>query len=139
MTEPNPTWSDYLSMSDDEDIVLRDIHCDHCGFITGDQFAYGLHSIECAPEDTEPTYTCSHCKDDRTLIWGMETRKFCHIIKEAYEKITSFRKNLQQAPAYKSGKMFLSKYAETFEWTTNEGREEHFSWYVNAVLPVICL
>ena len=107
--------------------------------IKEDESAYGLHAMENPFADTEPEYTCPLCKDDRTAIWGVETRKFCRIVRQAYEKITNFKKNLHQVPANKVGKMFLAKYAETLEWTNKEGREEHIGWYVNTVLPAICL
>ena len=70
------TWSDNSNTTLDDEISFSEIHCDKCGYITAEQIDYGLHCLEYNNfSGEEYTFACASCKDDRSLVWGMETRE----------------------------------------------------------------
>ena len=97
---------------------------------------YGLHAMECelTENERETPYTCAECKHNKEIVWGLETRKVCKLVKEAYEKIMHFRKNTYPIPANKAGRDLLELYAETLRWAGSDGKEKHFGFHANTML-----
>ena len=107
MTEPSQ--SDLLDMSRDEDIQLANIFCDACGYVSPDFVDVGQHLIECEKLNKEEhlkTYTCIKCRDSTEVLLGLQERELCRLAKSAYEKTATFKPNLHAVPANKIGKAF---------------------------------
>ena len=124
--------------SGDESYMLQ---CDNCGFHTGEQIEFGLHSFECDYlQPTVPNRDCSECiRMEPTTICGLDSKEFCRIIKDFYPKMATFKKNLFSIPGNKAGKIFLERYIESLEWYLEEGPKKHISWWWNSILPCLCL
>ena len=114
--------------------------CDRCGYISQDFVESGLHALECEGVNERPKdYNCELCKENTTPIWGIETREFCSLVKEAYGMIIHFRPNTYTVPATKVGKDFYDLYADTLEMADVDGTKNHFGWYANMILHPIAL
>lgn len=138
--EENP-GPNMLDLADDDEVTFANIFCEHCGYISPDFVETGLHALECEGKDheMENEYTCLECKDNKELIWGLETREVCKLVKEAYEKMVDFKRNTFTIPANKAGKNLLELYAETLRWAGSDGKEGHFGFHANTILMAICL
>ena len=114
--------------------------CDKCGYISQDFVESGLHALECeGVDERQKEYKCETCKDNTSPIWGIETREFCCLVKEAYEKVLHFRPNTHTVPANNVGKEFYDLYADTLEMADADGTKNHFGWYANMILHPISL
>ena len=96
--------------------------CDKCGYISQDFVESGLHALECeGVNERLKDYKCEKCKDNTSPIWGIETREFCSLVKEAYEKVAHFRSSTYTVPANNVGKEFYDLYADTLEMADSDG------------------
>ena len=69
----------------------------------------------------------------------MANNSLCNQVKQVYEKVVYFKKNLFNVPANKTGKLFLEKFAETIEWAASNDEEQHLAWYANVFITAIFL